>query len=91
MLSGTLSAATDASFSSTLLPEPDQDTTGDLFFHPGLNQSSVNSSLSSTIVVPSNQTFLSGTLDVEPLWNVSSKNGTQLASQRQINGMGRIN
>ena len=88
MLSGTLSAATDASFSSTLLPEPDQDTTGDLFFHPGLNQSSVNSSLSSTIVVPSNQTFLSGTLDVEPLWNVSSKNGTQfgVTASNQWNG-----
>ena len=88
MLSGTLSAATDASFSSTLLPEPVQDTTGDLFFHPGLNQSSVNSSLSSTIVVSSNQTFLNGTLDVEPLWNASSMNGTQFGTtaSNQWNG-----
>ena len=88
MLSGTLSAANDASFSSTLLPDPDQDTTGDLFFHPGLNQSSVNSSRSSTIVVPSNETFLGGTLDVEPLWNVSSSNGTQfgIMSPNQWNG-----
>ena len=88
MLSGTLGAATDASFSSTLLPEPDQDTTGDLYFHPGPNQSSVNTSLSSTIVVPSNQTFLNGILDVEPLWNVSSNNGTQfgVAASSQWNG-----
>jgi len=88
MLSGTLSAASDASFSSTLLPEPDQGTTGGLYFHPGLNQSSVNTSLSSIIVVPSNQTFLNGTLDVEPLWNVSSNNGTQygVMASNQWNG-----
>ena len=88
MLSGTLGAASDASFSSTLLPEPKQDTTGELFFHPGLNQSSVNTSLSSTVVVPSNNTFLSGTLEVEPLWNVSSNNGTQfgVTASNQWNG-----
>ena len=88
MVSGTFSAANDSSFSSSLLPEAEQDTTGDLFFHPAINQSSVNSSLSSTILVPSNQTFLSGTLDVEPLWNVSEGNGSQfgVSAAHQWNG-----
>ncbi len=88
MLSSTLSVAGDTAFSSSLLPEAEQDTTGDLFFHPPVNQSSVNSSLSSAIVVPSNQTFLGGTLDIEPLWNISSGNGSQfgVASTHQWNG-----
>lgn len=88
MLSSTLSAANDSSFSSSLLPEAEQDTTGDLFFHPAANQTSVHSNLSSTIVVPSNQTFLGGTLDVEPLWNVSSTNGSQfgVSAAHQWNG-----
>ena len=62
MLGVPLSAGNDAIFSASLLPEPELDTTGDLFFHPGQNQSSVNTSVSSTIIVPSNQTFLSGSL-----------------------------
>ncbi len=88
MLSSTLSAANDASFSSSLLPDAEQDTTGDLFFHPGSNLSSVNSSLSSTVVVPSNQTFLDGTLEIAPLWNVSTGNGSQfgVSAPNQWNG-----
>ena len=88
MLSSTLSAASDTAFSSSLLPEAEQNTTGDLFFHPPANQSSVNSSLSSTIAVPSNQTFLGGTLEIEPLWNVSTSNGSQfgVSSAHQWNG-----
>ncbi|HJL97656.1 MAG TPA: hypothetical protein QF401_05830 [Candidatus Poseidoniaceae archaeon] len=88
MLGVPLSAGNDATFAASLLPEPEQDTTGELFFHPGENQSSVNTSLSSTISVPSNQTFLSGTLDVEPLWNTSSSNGTQfgVGASHQWNG-----
>ena len=40
------------------------------------------------IVVPSNQTFLGGTLDVEPLWNISTSNGSQfgVSAAHQWNG-----
>ena len=88
MLGVPLSAGNDAIFSASLLPEPELDTTGDLFFHPGQNQSSVNTSVSSTIIVPSNQTFLGGSLQVEPLWNTSSSNGTQfgVGASNQWNG-----
>lgn len=97
MVSGPLSAANDSSFSESLLPAPQSDTTGDLFFHPGVNQSSVNTSLSSAVLVPSNQTFLDGTLEVEPLWNLSDGNGSQFGvsaahqwngTHQQTNGIG---
>ena len=77
MLGSTFSAASDTAFGTSLLPEPDSDSTGELFFHPAPNQTSVNSSFSSLIQVPSNHTFLDGSVEVEPLWNRSTSNGTQ--------------
>ena len=87
MLCSTLTAATDSSFSESLLPEPYSETTGDKTFHPAPNQTSINSTLSSLIQVPTNKTFLDGTLEVEPIWNISSSNGTHFG----IDSLGQWN
>ena len=88
MLGSTFSAANDTAFGTSLLPEPDSDSTGELFFHPAPNETSINSSFSSLIQVPSNHTFLDGSVEVEPLWNRSTSNGTQygVGALNQWNG-----
>jgi len=88
MLSSVFSAANDSDFGASLLPEPDYDSTGELFFHPAPNQTSVNSSLSSLIQVPSNHTFMDGSIEIEPLWNRSASNGTHygVGALNQWNG-----
>jgi hypothetical protein len=88
MLSSVFSAANDSDFGASLLPEPDYDSTGELFFHPAPNQTSVNTSLSSLIQVPSNHTFMDGSIEVEPLWNRSASNGTHygVGALNQWNG-----
>lgn len=84
MLGSTLTAANDSDFASSLLPEAEFDTTGEMFFHPAPNQSSISTNFSSIVEVPSNHTFLEGTVEVEPLWNRSTTNGTHF-------GVGEIN
>ena len=72
MLGSTLTAANDSDFASSLLPEAEFDTTGEMFFHPAPNQSSISTNFSSIVEVPSNHTFLEGTVEVEPVndqWN----------------------
>ena len=77
MLSGTFASASDVSIATEMLPEPSEESTGEMFFHPGPNETSINASFPSLISVPSNQSFLGGTVGVEPQWNVSQSNGTQ--------------
>ncbi len=88
MLCSTITTASDTSFSESLLPEPQLEITGEKIFHPGPNQTNINSTLPTLIQVPTNKTFLDGTIEVEPIWNTSSSNGTHFGidTSNQWNG-----
>lgn len=81
MVSGTFASANDASIASEMLPESHDESTGEMFLHPAANQTHINATFPSLLSVPSNHTFLGGTVEVEPLWNVSQTNGSQFGMQ----------